>query len=379
NGNGSTVARSQAPGTVDFRIFEVDGPGKLTLDRVTTTGGRSSEGGGILVDHGGTLTLNHSRVDHNTVTAPGTKGFGGGISNNNRSTLTVNSSRLDDNSVGDATLAGGGGLHEDNDSRSTVNSTRVDHNSVQASAVAVGGGIALNFGSGARTMALHNSQVEDNVVTATDSGPMVLARGGGIEHNGTTLTLSGSRVTRNTASAVGGAALGGGIHMLSAQNGQPFPGGHLTLTSSQVTGNTASGSRAGGGGTSSELGATKTTSIQVTSNTVRALGNEGGDGAGIENLKRPEPTVPAPTLSMTTTQVHGNALTASGAPGCGGGLFNSGSVTAERSIITGNTATGTPAQGGGVFNAKDLSLVQSIVSGNVPDNRVDGTAASCKR
>ncbi|HEX6476411.1 MAG TPA: hypothetical protein VF005_03990, partial [Acidimicrobiales bacterium] len=46
NGNGSTVARSQAPGTVDFRIFEVDGPGKLTLDRVTTTGGRSSEGGG---------------------------------------------------------------------------------------------------------------------------------------------------------------------------------------------------------------------------------------------------------------------------------------------------------------------------------------------
>jgi hypothetical protein len=153
NGGSSTVARSHAAGTEDFRIFEVDGPGKLNLSSLTVTGGRVSSalppgsstlGGGILDENGGTLTLSDSRVDQNTAVAiaPSSKAFGGGVANDHRSMVTINSSRLDHNSAGSNNVAGGAGLYENNDSRTTINASRVDHNAAVAPNVVQGGASA---------------------------------------------------------------------------------------------------------------------------------------------------------------------------------------------------------------------------------------------
>ncbi|MET7904737.1 hypothetical protein [Streptomyces sp. NPDC005336] len=62
NGFNSTIERAAAAAT-DFRIFQVDGPsGKLTLNRVNVRNGHFADGGGILVNPGGTLILNAATV-----------------------------------------------------------------------------------------------------------------------------------------------------------------------------------------------------------------------------------------------------------------------------------------------------------------------------
>jgi hypothetical protein len=88
NGYGATVARS-AVGTPFFRIFSVLAGGNLTLNIVTLKGGLvgfigteqtpcqdvvsgidlGADGGGVCVDRGGNLTLNHSTVTENTAVA----------------------------------------------------------------------------------------------------------------------------------------------------------------------------------------------------------------------------------------------------------------------------------------------------------------------
>ena len=382
-GNGSTVARSQAPNTDDFRIIEVDGPGRLTINSLAVTGGRSSGGGGIVDDNGAALTVDNSRVHHNTVTNPllGAKAFGGGIFVDHDSRLTLANSRVDHNSVRDAPLAGAGGVYENNGSTATISTSRVDHNSVDATMIAVGGGIALDGGSGSRTVAVRNSRLDGNVVEATGSGADNLARGGGVENNGTAVTLTSSRVIDNKVDAGHGSAFGGGIHNLTSRDLAPTPDGHLALTSSQVSRNTTSGGLAGGGGISNQVGQARITSSVVTGNAAVA-GAGGADGGGIENVLL-SPKLPLTPLTMTTTVLRDNAATASGLPGqpaCGGGLFNSGTAAVNTSAITGNRANASPARGGGVFNAlTPLKLALSVVAGNVPDNRVDGTTASCNR
>src|SRR5262245_23299503 len=65
NGNGATV-----DGTGAVRVFEVDGPGSLSAQNVTITGGSADIGGGI-ENAGGTVTLNHSQVTGNTAAQAG--------------------------------------------------------------------------------------------------------------------------------------------------------------------------------------------------------------------------------------------------------------------------------------------------------------------
>ena len=59
NGNGATI-----DGTGSVRIFEVDGPGSLSLQNVTLTAGFADIGGAI-ANEGGAVTLNHSQVSGN--------------------------------------------------------------------------------------------------------------------------------------------------------------------------------------------------------------------------------------------------------------------------------------------------------------------------
>jgi len=71
---------------------------------------RGGGGGGIL-NHAGTLTLNSSTVDHNT--APGGGGIASGTGSGNTeggSLVTLNKSVISDNSAFGGQFAGGGGV-----------------------------------------------------------------------------------------------------------------------------------------------------------------------------------------------------------------------------------------------------------------------------
>jgi hypothetical protein len=242
----------------------------------------------------------------------------------------------------------------------------------------------VDGGTGSRTVVLNSSQVDGNVIRTTASGADVVAKGGGIGTNGSAVTLNSSRVTGNTADSPGGTASGGGILTLTIENGLPFPDGVLSVTGSQVTGNSASGSSAGGGGISNQIGMAKVTSSQVNGNIVQATGAEpvvlspSARGGGIENFHINIAGIPAPSLTVTASQLRDNTTTASGNPAKGGGLFSSGSATLRFSVVTGNRANGSPPQGGGIFNGRTPALVFTLVTGNIPDNCFPpGTIPGC--
>jgi hypothetical protein len=106
NGYGATIARSQAAETPTFRIFFVASGGTLILNTLTVKGGYAyaprstldppedsqAFGGGLMIDTGGTLTLNYSVVTENVADAVdngvgGGSAYGGGIYNGGRATL----------------------------------------------------------------------------------------------------------------------------------------------------------------------------------------------------------------------------------------------------------------------------------------------------
>ena len=224
NGNGSTIARSQAPGTAIFRIFDNDG--NLTLNGLMVTGGDADffDGGGISNQPDATLTLTTSQVVHNTAD------LGGGIISYTGTTVRMTSSHLSNNTARD-----GAGMS--NQGSAVLTSSQVDNNTATSSnprAGGIGGGGIANFGS----LTLTSTQIKGNVATR-DQPSTFPTQGGGVQ-NGGTLILAASQVTGNTVSSTNGDARGGGI----------FNDGTVNLTASGVTNNTASapdGSAQGGG------------------------------------------------------------------------------------------------------------------------------------
>ena len=60
---------------------------------------------------------------------------------------------------------------------------------------------------------------------------------------------------------------------------------------------------------------------------------------------------------------------ATGGDAQGGGVFNAGSLTGDRSVVERNVATAAAAAGGGVFNSAGTAVFnRSIVRNNQPDN-----------
>ena len=89
-GHKSTIERGA--GAPAFRLMAVSGAGKLTLEKLTLRGGTSEYGGGIL-NYGGSLILTECTVSGNTAN------FGGGVSNGANGTLTVTNSTISGNSA----------------------------------------------------------------------------------------------------------------------------------------------------------------------------------------------------------------------------------------------------------------------------------------
>jgi hypothetical protein len=299
NGRDTTIAGNG----VGFRIFEVDGPGgNLTLQDLTLRGGASPAGGAIFNIEGavtlndsqitgnraalggggiasgvvdpnhlgpiGTLTLNHSKVNNNTVAGvPGMGGGGGGILNRagtatlnfsqvngnisagggggiasggggtpgSGSTLILKFSQVNNNTSNGGNMSGAGGIA--NGGVATITHSEVNNNKAPAGA---GGGI-LNHG----TMTINLSEVNgnhapNNGVNDGIGGGIANLNFGAFAGAGGVLTINRSEVNDNTASGIGGGIIEAGFN----PDGTFAPGAPLALNHSEVTDNT---SGSGGG------------------------------------------------------------------------------------------------------------------------------------
>ena len=328
NGFHTTIAGNHST----FRILMVMGPaGKLTLQRLTITGGNTTGPGGGIFNLEGTLVLNHSRVSGNA-SAGGMMSAGGGIA----------SGTLGTGPVGTAVL----------------NFSQVDHNATSANA----GGI-LNHGG---TLIVNASAVDRNT-SAEAGGGIVSGTGMGGVGGGGILVLKFSRVTGNTADtdSPGGPMAGaGGI----------ANGGTATIKGTVIDDNTAPGGA--GGGILNH--ATMTISgSHVDHNTVPTdSAGHPGNGGGIANLNFAVLVPGAASggfLTIAFSQVSHNT-----ASGKGGGILEAtvdahggftlpgNQLTLKFSLVKGNRAV----QGGGIYAVKGspVTLKFTLVIKNHPDN-----------
>lgn len=234
-GNGGGISSS---GTLSIEHSFVN-DNVISISSSDPTGSeRDAFAGGIFVDCCGAVNpaiVAHTQVRGNRVSALNVNdafAFGGGIVA--FAPVSVSDSSLDHNAVS-ATSTGGGFVGADGgggefDDVTTLTNLRVDSNTVSANspggtAFAQGGGLA-NAGQTTMTKVI----VVNNSVTA--SGASGAAQGGGV-WNGTfggtpTLTIQGSSIVHNSASASPGLATqGGGLY-------SDFP---LALTGTNITAN----------------------------------------------------------------------------------------------------------------------------------------------
>lgn len=246
------------------RVIDFDGYGGRTIDGLTITGGRTTQGGpdgdgaGIRVSYGGTLTLIDSDITGNTATGDGSAGGGlysyGDVTltrstiSGNRSTLTGgglythgNATIRDSTVIGNSATLHGGGVWANDASitRSNITSNTADGN---------GGGVIINLG-------------EVKIVDSMISGNTAGGEGGGV-HAPFGFVSVGSTISENDASLYGG-----GI-------AAPYSG-DVTLINTTVSGN-SSGDR--GGGLFFDDGAAEIVNSTIVDNLAAAA------GGGIGNL-----------------------------------------------------------------------------------------------
>jgi hypothetical protein len=319
NGFNTTITRNS---TKPFRFFEVDSPnGNLTARGLTLTNGLDPAGGAIL-NAEGTVTLTNCKINGNTAQQGG-GGIASGVVNpadvGPIGSLTLNFTQVDNNTVLAAGGMGGGGGILNHAGTATLNGSAVDGNLSQGG----GGGIASGPGevgaAGGSNLVLNFSEVNDNT---SNGGPE--AGAGGIA-NGGSATLTLSQVNGNTAPG----AMGGGI----------LNHGEMTLNLVQVNHNSAptdqSGDQGNGGGIGNlsfaAVGATTPSGV-LTLNLTTVSGNSAsGLGGGIADVGVDAEgglTAPAGPLSLRLSALTGNSAGVDG-----GGIFTVAGAGSPVSLI----------------------------------------------
>jgi CSLREA domain-containing protein len=383
-GAGSTTVDASG---VNDRVFEVGSNsgavttasisgitirGGNTQDGNSAVAGTGDEGGGVLVNQTGALTLSHDTITDDIAQGNNNNQGGGGIFN--AGTLWLAASTVSSDSA-----VSGGGLYNGN--LASINTTTFTADSADD-----GGGVYTNYpltmtnsvlshnqaaGDGGGILAgdvtdLATVDLTDNTAAngaggffnfpvvwdgGTASGNTATSNGGGVYVNFDS-DLTDVAVTANTAGAAGDGGgiyndqtlefTGGRINANSAQNGGGlYNNGSGTLTDTQVNSNQSLGTDENnyGGGIDSE-GSLSLLSVVVDAN------SGAYQGGGIYDA-----------YSLTGTGVTLSANSAS----YGAGLYvtNYGSLVA--SSITGNAAG---VQGGGVYNGSTVGLKAVVVNGN---------------
>ncbi|MDB4766281.1 hypothetical protein OAG71_01190 [bacterium] len=380
----------------------------LTLTGLTITGGRTSDSGGGIYVHRGSVSLADSTVSGNY-----SNRGGGGLFSRYTGSLSLTNSSVSGNRRG-GTGTAGGGIYVGGNVFLTNNSS-VSGN--EGGAIYSRSNVSLtdstvsgNSGGGIRTsrysdISLVNSTVSGNSGArgiSTGNGDVSLINsvvsgnvGGGISTSRGNISLASSTVSDNSSTTDGGGISGDGDVSLtdSTVSGNSSDGdgggisagrGILSLTNSTVSGN--SSGRSGGGinggsyytvsltnstvsgnSSSEDGGGIDAALISLTNSTV-SDNSGGGDGGGIH----------ATSASLTNSTVSSNS-----SGGDGGGVFTrrgggSGELLITNSTVTDNSASGT---GGGIaFNIDDrfvrsLTLNNSIVAGNTDDGTAPDVVA----
>ncbi len=209
-GNGSTIIRSQAADTPEFRLFLVDDTGTLSLNGLTLTNGATRYGGAAVATRAGSVTLTNCTITGNTAATSGgaLRVFYGGtltlrsstVSGNTaakrggaiytRGTTTLTNSTISGNSAGfDA-----GGVYNFRGSLSITNST------IAGNTAPVNAGGVWNIGG---RVALTNSTI---------SGNSAGNNGGGLSNAHGIMSLINSTVVGNAGGRGGGVFSGGSFN-----------------------------------------------------------------------------------------------------------------------------------------------------------------------
>jgi CSLREA domain-containing protein len=195
NGPGAnvlSVQRSAAPGTANFRIFNLALNATAALSGLTIANGNTPGqlGGGII--NSGTLTLTAVAVSGNSALN------GGGIYND-AGTLTLNASTISGNTVSSSIVAGSGGGIFNHGGMVSIATSTISGNSAQGPGAGdSGGGIMTNVGR----VRILDSTISGN--TADSGGGIRNVNGGIVQPSNTIIALNtspnGPDVNGNVAS-----------------------------------------------------------------------------------------------------------------------------------------------------------------------------------
>ncbi len=355
---GTTIARSAAPTTTDFRIFEVAEHATVSITGVTITGGHltdeSAQGGGIANE--GTI----NRLSEDTISGNSAP-LGGGVYNLGK-IATMSHDTISGNTAGN-----GGGLAN----LGKIESFVLNH--VTGNKAGIGGGVT----NGGAILDLSHSAISDNHLTGNGAG-------GGIANSFGRLDMSDDVVSHNTATS-GPQASGGGIDN----------SGRLTIRRTMIKDNVAEGV---GGGLRNEEQAAKP--FVVTLKSVLIIGNMvtsqhgPATGGGIFNAGQMSINIGVVSdnhartetgravaagvynggaMTMTKVAIGGNIARDPGGAAEGGGLYiddGSSQTRVDRSLIRDNSAIGAAPLGGGVLYAGGAKprLIETQVLKNRPDD-----------
>ncbi|WP_158520982.1 choice-of-anchor Q domain-containing protein [Fuerstiella marisgermanici] len=214
-----------------FRVFDLQHAADVVIDRLTITGGRTTQaggtpagitGGGAGIRSSGTLLLSNSIVTDNHTTAA--IADGGGIFQVS-GTLTLDNSEVSNNST-DGNDASGGGISAVNGADVTLIGSTVTGNSTDSnSGQGFGGGIYILGGD----LTITESTISNNANTGAGSF------GGGLISINGNLNITQSTISGNTTTLSGG-----GIVWSSTV------GDTATVVNSTISGNVATSGSAGG-------------------------------------------------------------------------------------------------------------------------------------
>jgi CSLREA domain-containing protein len=278
---------------------------KCTFLGNAALGPAADDGGGALFNDGGLLVVTGCDISGNTATVG--SGSGGGLFNNN-GVLQVTDCTVEDN----ASARAGGGIE------ALAGNTVVAKSQLLGNATgpAPGNGGGLHL-TGEGTVSVSGTQVADNTATAEGGGLWSSALGN--------MSVTGCDIAGNTASGNDPDQGGGGLFN---------DGGLLRMQDCELNGNRANGTSGSGGGVLNNLGMLVMVDCVLAVNVAIRAGGNVECNVGTTSL---------------TDVILDSGFTGS-APGNGGGLHLTGAgfVTLQGGAVMANLATN---EGGGLWNS----------------------------
>lgn len=223
--NGKTI-------DLDGHHFIINSGGSLTICDCMgggqITGGQAEQGGAVLVNGGGSLTLHSGAIAGNTASgggdgSGGSNRAGGGAVCVNGGSSTMTGGAIENNTASVTKKNDGGGGVLLNSGTFEMTGGSITGNDVTGHANSVGGGVHINGG----TFTMTNGTISDN--SAINGGGVTVFKG---TEGESSFALSGGSITGNTVTEIGG-----GIYVLP---GTTFHLSGASAISSNTAGDAAS-------------------------------------------------------------------------------------------------------------------------------------------